>query len=265
MKALVRLFVVAATCLAIHTGVYAKSDPPPQDRSHRAVASSQGGSGMAGRFGLGMKVGLLGAGAEVAAKVNHHSNVRAGFNVMGYSHIFDKDGVNYNGHLSFRTIEAHYDYFPRAGGKFHISAGMLDYIGNPVTANARVPSDQSFTLGGLTGYSDTASPATVRGRVNFNQVSPTVTVGWGNLVRENHRFSVPIELGLAFQGSPKSTLNLLGSVCNQPSANLLDRTCTPTSDSTVQSNVMTEQAKLNNSLKPFKFYPIISIGFGYKF
>jgi len=29
--------------------------------------------------------------------------------------------------------------------------------------------------------------------------------------------------------------------------------------------VLAEQTRLNNSMKPFKFYPIISIGFGYKF
>jgi len=33
----------------------------------------------------------------------------------------------------------------------------------------------------------------------------------------------------------------------------------------VQSNITGEETKLNNSMKPFKFYPILSFGFGYKF
>jgi hypothetical protein len=89
-----------------------------------------------------------------------------------------------------------------------------------------------------------------------------VTFGWGNLVRENHHFSVPIELGIAFQGSPKSTLGLVGNVCTDQAQTQCFNAAT---DPTVQSNVAAEQTKLNNSMKPFKFYPIISVGFGYKF
>jgi hypothetical protein len=33
----------------------------------------------------------------------------------------------------------------------------------------------------------------------------------------------------------------------------------------VQSSVLAEQNKLNNTLSPFKYYPVISIGTGYRF
>ena len=78
-------------------------------------------------FAFGVKTSLLGVGAEVAARATHRTNIRAGFNILGYSRNFDKDGVNYDAHLSFRTIEAHYDTFPKASG-FHISPGVLAYI-----------------------------------------------------------------------------------------------------------------------------------------
>lgn len=35
--------------------------------------------------------------------------------------------------------------------------------------------------------------------------------------------------------------------------------------SSVQKDVIAEQNKLNNDIKAFKVYPIISVGFGYKF
>lgn len=245
---------VVAVCLVSTCSLFAQQN---------AVSAPQAGSAsVADHIGLGVKVGLLGVGAEVAARIERHSNVRAGFNVLGYSRSFDKDGINYSGHLSFRTIEAHYDYYPWAG-KFHVSGGVLDYIGNPITANALVPAGSSFTLGGQTYYSQNGNPAFASGKVNFNQVSPTVTFGWGNLVRENHHFSVPIELGIAFQGSPKSTLGMIGGVCTDPTATI--NCFNAATDPTVQSNIVSEQTKLNNSMKPFKFYPIISIGFGYKF
>jgi hypothetical protein len=216
------------------------------------------GSADQGRFGVAAKVSLLGGGAEVAARVTHHSNVRAGFNVLDYSRGFDKDGINYGGHLSFRTIEAHYDFFPWARS-FHISPGMLAFVGNPITANAFVPTGQTFTLGSTQYASQSGLTAT--GRVNFNQVSPTITAGFGNLIhRDSKRFTIPFEFGVAFQGSPRTTLGLTGNVCNT-----LTGECQSASSASVQQDVIAEQSKLNHDMRLFKMYPILSVGFGYKF
>jgi hypothetical protein len=218
-------------------------------------------SGEHGKLGVGVKVSLLGGGVEVGAPVTHRSNVRAGFNMFSYSRTFDKDGIGYAGKIGFKTIEAHYDIFPFAG-RFHLSPGVLTYIGDPVTANASVPGGQSFTLGDQTYYSDSASPVGGKGKINFNRAAPMFTVGWGNLVsrREAH-FSIPFEIGVAFQGSPKASLNLGGNVCDSPGVNCR----TAAADQGVQQQVVSEQTKLNNGMSLFKIYPIVSIGFGYKF
>lgn len=230
---------------------------PPQTESAPSAASS---SVYSGNVGIGVKVSTLGVGAEVAARVTHRSNVRAGFNVLGYSRTFNKDGVPYDGHLDFKTVEGHFDFFPWAG-KFHVSPGVLGYTGDPITAHAAIPGGQSFTLGDATFYSDTTSPTHGSGKIDFNQAAPMVTCGWGNLVPLSHKhISVPVELGVAFQGSPKATLNLVGNVCDSPGVN-----CRSVSDPVVQSQILAEQKKLNNSMSLFQAYPIISVGFGYKF
>lgn len=64
---------------------------------------------------IGVKFSTLGAGIEVATPVTHRSNVRFGFNAFGYSRGLDKDNVHYNAELAYRSIEAHYDFFPFAG------------------------------------------------------------------------------------------------------------------------------------------------------
>jgi hypothetical protein len=263
MKGRARQFVTIVGCLGMMLATsYADSGDSAGQAAFNTPAAASGGPTM---FGLGVKASLLGVGAEVATRVTHRTNARVGFNVLGYSRDFSKDGISYNGHLDFRTVEAHYDIFPWARS-FHVSPGVLAYIGNPITANAAVPGNQSFTLGGQTYYSDPSAPMTASGKVNFNQVSPMVTVGWGNLVRRDSKhFSIPVEFGVAFQGSPKSTLNLAGNVCTGGPAGSLGATCTNTSDPTVQSNVLSEQTKINKSMSPFKVYPIISVGFGYKF
>jgi hypothetical protein len=222
-----------------------------------AASSSQD----SGRVGIGVKASTLGGGAEVAFRVTHRSNVRAGFNIVSYSRGFSKDGISYNGQLSFKTIEAHYDFFPFAGS-FHVSPGVLAYIGDPIAGNASVPGGQSLTLGGTTFVSDTSMPVTGMGKIDFNQAAPVVTVGWGNLVpRSSKRFSIPFEVGVAFQGSPQTTLNLSGNVCDSSGVNCRS----VASDGFVQSQIQSEQRKINNSLSLFKVYPIISVGFGYKF
>jgi hypothetical protein len=214
------------------------------------------------RIGLGVKVSMLGAGIEVATRVTQRTNLRGGFNMISYSRTFNKDGIAYGGTLGFKTVEAHYDIFPFAG-RFHISPGVLAYFGNPITANASVPGGQSFSLGGTSYISDSNAPVTGNGKINFNKAAPMLTIGWGNLVsrRETSHFTVPFEIGVAYQGSPKASLNLAGNVCDSSGANCRS----VASDPTVQGQVLSEQTKLNSSMSFFKLYPIISVGFGYTF
>ena len=240
---------------------YSQSNPPKPESNTKQTRSSESDE-ETGRVGAGVKVSALGGGAEVAVRVTHRTNVRAGFNVITYSRAFHKDGITYNGQLNFKTFEAHYDIFPWAKS-FHISGGVLAYAADPITATALVPGNQSFTLGGVNFISDPADPVTGNGKIVFNRAAPTITFGFGNLVprKKSKHFSVPVELGVAFQGSPKATLSLAGSVCDPSGIN-----CRPVaSDPTVQSQILSEQNKLNNSMSFFKVYPIMSVGFGYKF
>jgi hypothetical protein len=245
MKEWIRFTVFAFTLLTLSATIaLAQSDKPFES------------------VGVGVKVSTLGIGAEVATPVMRIVNLRAGFNVLGYSRDFSKDGIPYDGHLDFKTIEGHVDIFP-FGGKFHISPGFLAYVDDPIKATAYIPGGQSFTLGGVVFYSDPAQPTTGTGKIDFNQAGPMLTAGWGNLVPRKHgkHFSVPVEFGIVFQGSPKATLDLAGDVCTSPGAN-----CVPAASSTiVQTQVVAEQNKINNSMSFFQAYPILSVGVGYKF
>ena len=209
---------------------------------------------------VGVKFSTLGAGIELATPVTHRSNVRFGFNAFQYSRGLDKDNVHYDAQLAFRSIEAHYDFFPFAGG-FHISPGFLAYLTSPIKADASVPGTQSFTLGGTSFVSDPANPVKGTGKLDFNRAGPSFTVGWGNLLpRSAKRFTVPFEVGVVYQGAPKATLGLTGNVCDAGLAN-----CRSVSDPTVQSHIQSEQSKINKDINFFQAYPIISIGLGYKF
>ena len=142
------------------------TDPSPSPAAPTVAVSAPKPSATPdlGRVGVGVKMSLLGGGIELAARVTHHSNLRAGFNMISYSRTFNKDGIAYQGELDFKTVEAHYDIFPFAG-RFHISPGVLAYIGDPITASLKVPAGQSFSLGGQQFFSDSTTPVTGNGKI----------------------------------------------------------------------------------------------------
>lgn len=222
-------------------------------------APAQGSS--EGRFpiGVGVKVSTLGIGGEVAVAISHRSNVRFEFNAFSYGHSFDKDGATYKGTLDLRSAQATYDLFVLPW--FHVSPGVLLYNGNKVTANISVPGGQTFTLSNTTYFSDAADPIAGTGKLSVYKAAPMVLFGIGNLVPRNHHFSTSFELGAAYQGPPRVALALTGSACDSTGVN-----CRAiSSDPTIQSNVVAEQAKLNKSASPYKFYPVLSFGVGYRF
>jgi hypothetical protein len=212
-------------------------------------------------FGVGIKASLLGFGAEVATPLARRFNLRAGFNAFSYNRGFNKDGVAYAGQLTFRSGEAHLDWFP-LGGSFHVSPGALIYNGNQILANASVASGQTFTLNGASYTSDAADPVAGLGKVDFREAGPMITAGWGNhLPRGRRRFSVPFEFGAIYTGAPQASLSLAGSACDSTGVNCRKIA----TDATIVSNVQAEQNKLNKDMAAFKFYPVISVGFGVKF
>ncbi len=232
---------------------------PDASRKPAKHASAEKGETLP-RFGIGIKFSSLGAGIEVATPLSRQINVRMGFNAFNYNPSFNQNGITYGGQLSFRSAETHLDWFPRAGG-FHISPGVL-YNGNRLRAIASVPGGQTFTMNNTTYYSDPSNPVNGTGALAMNKIAPSLMIGWGNLLpRGSKHFTFPFEIGVAYVGSPRVSLNLNGRACD--STGLFCSNVN--SDPTIQSNVQAEQTKINKDASPYKFYPVISTGFGYRF
>lgn len=224
------------------------------------VPAPQQGRSEVSRVGVGIRLSTLGAGAEVGVALAEKLNVRGGFNIFQYSRGFDHDGITYKGQLNLRSGEAHLDWYP-LGHTFHLSPGLLVYNGNGATATANVPGGSAFTLGGTTYTSDPTNPIMGTGKLDFVKAAPTAMFGFGNLVPQNRHFTYNFELGAVFQGSARTKLNLTGNACDSTGLNCVNAATNPT----VQQNVVAEQTKINNKLSPFKYYPVISFGFGYRF
>lgn len=210
---------------------------------------------------IGVKAGLLGPGVEIATPLARKVNLRGGFNYFRYTDNFTSSGIQYGATLRFESGEASLDWFPWAKG-FHISGGALLYNGNQISGTSDVPGGETFTLNHVTYESSPADPVTGTGSLTFNKAAPKVSIGWGNMLpRSGRHWSIPFELGFAYLGDPKVMLNLTGSVCDTTGANCR----TIASDPTVQANVTAQQQKIQNDANPARFYPILSVGFGYAF
>lgn len=210
--------------------------------------------------GIGVKMSTLGAGIEGAAQITGRMNVRGGFNEFRYSRDFHKSGISYFGELTLRSVTANLDVY--VVGPLHLSPGLLLYDGNRGSAGATVAGGRTFTLGGVTYLSNPANPVAGNGKLRVNKVAPEFLIGFGNLVpRSGRHFTVNFEFGAVYQGSPNVKLNLNGSVCTPVGTNCVN----PATNPIVLSNINAEESKINHDLSPFKFYPVISLGFGYRF
>lgn len=237
-------------------GLLAQALPPPGPAPLPGGVTASSGP----RLGFGFNTSSLGLGLEGALRLTDSTNLRVGFNDFNYGHSYNHDGVDYAGRLDLRSVHASFDWF--FWGSLHLSPGVMLYNGNRVTAGATVPSGQQFTLGGTTYTSGSANPVSGSGLLSLNKAGPMLTLGFGNLVpRGLSRFSAGFELGAAYQGAPAVALNLNGTVCDSTGT-----TCAPASSFPgFSGSVQQEQLRLQNILRVFKVYPILSVGFGYSF
>jgi hypothetical protein len=217
------------------------------------------------RVGVGVKISTLGIGGEVAVRLADRLNVRGGVSGFGLSHNLSSDGINYAGHVKLISGDAHLDVF--LFRSFHVSPGLLFYNGNGVNANASVPGGQTFSVGGTQYESSTADPVMGTGKVTFTKVAPEITIGTGNLVPRGYRhWSINTEFGFAYTGAAKVALALTGSACQPPFSS--GPACQSASSGTVAAQVQAQQTKFNSEASShayYKFWPVLSVGFGYSF
>jgi hypothetical protein len=239
-----------------------KADAPPAADTAAPPPDPQAAASPLPRFGVAVSVGTPGAGIEVGTAVAQHTNIRGGFNYFSYSlsGTRSSDNLSYSGTLRPLSGEVLLDQY--LAGPFHVSGGALLYNGFQATGNVHVPGGDTFTLNGATYYSSTSDPVLGTGAITVRKIAPELMIGFGNLLpRSARHFTVNVDLGVVFQGSPSTKLNLSGSTCGSSGSG-----CSPIStNSAVQANITAEQTKINNDLKPFQYYPVIRISFGYKF
>ena len=215
--------------------------------------------------GVDLKFGVNGIGFDVATPLAPKLNLRGGASFFSYTvNNLSEDGFNVDGTLTFRSVNASVDWYPFRNG-FRISPGVTLYNGNRFSGNATIPPGDVITLNG-TDYTSSPTDPLVATFTNPNNrfgnaVAPSITTGWGNIVpraRGSH-WSVPFEIGFQYISPPKVLLNLTGTACSSDGCGNVQ------TDPTTQANILAQQNIINSDIYQLRFYPIVSIGVGYKF
>lgn len=206
-----------------------------------AAGSAQAEVGVTGNLGT------TGLGVHLSVPVNPSLNARFGVNAFNYSYKGNTSDVDYDFKLKLQTVEALMDWFP-GSSQFRLSGGVF-YNGNKVDATAKSNASGSFTFNGRTYTA--ADAGTIDGRIDFRKVAPYLGIGWGNAVAKDKGWGFSADMGVLFQGAPRTSL--INNGCTLPDCRQLS------------ADIAAENRKLEDEVSSFKAYPVIRFGVSYKF
>ena len=195
-----------------------------------------------GGVGVGVKAGTLGFGVDVTYPVNPFLTVGLGINTYSYKFNDTASGINYSSTLNLQTVGLMANIHPFSGS-FHVTAGLMQNNNN-LKMNADYASTYSI---GNTSYTYTET-GSLDAKVDFKKLAPYVGIGWGNSPGRGIGFT--FDMGVLLQGQPNVTLSSTGG--------------TLSSDPTFQSNLKTEEANIQDTMKGFTKYYVISAGIDFR-
>jgi hypothetical protein len=196
------------------------------------------------------EVGTTGVGFHASVPLRPDLNARFGTGYLNYKYNGSTRSLDYDLKLKANTFDALLDWYPSRDSIFRLSAGLA-YNGNKIDVNARPNVAGAYVLQG--NVYNAASVGTVQGKVEFNKVAPYFGVGWGRPSEKENGWSFSTDMGVLFQGSPKTTLTSSG--CSAPAA-----MCNQ-----LAADIAQENKALNDEASKFKFYPVLRVGVSYKF
>jgi hypothetical protein len=212
----------------------------------------------AGSSGIdwGVKVGSTGIGVEAALPLSYDYRLtgRLGVNYLDhYSFTRSTTYVNYDLSASLRTFDVLLDWHPGANG-FTLTAGAI-YNDNRVDGIGTLNRSATFGFEGRT-YS-TAQIGRLVGRIDFPTMAPYLGIGWNPAHERDRGWHFSSDLGVMFQGSPRTTLGIGGCTLPGNGCSLVAAFLTPT--------ITAEARRLDAELKNYRYFPVARIGLNYRF
>lgn len=221
-----------------------------------AVAAETESSGLGG-LAFGVKAGTTGLGVEAVTGLTSMLNARAVVNFFDYDYDLDEDGVEYEAKLKLKSFGALLDFHPFKG-TLRISGGLLSN-GNKVGLNAICNGECD-----VGDYTIQGSNARLFGNMDFKSTAPYLGIGLGNAMNGTGFYGI-FDVGVLFQGKPKVDLGAQGVADRVTYEDGTSEENVDLSRADIQAEVAKEEASLQDDVKKYKMYPVLSAGFGYRF
>ena len=198
-----------------------------------------------GGVAVSATAGTLGAGGEIAGRINPNLNARLGLAGFGDKFKSQVSGIDYEFKMKLLNGIALLDWFPFSSSGFRLSGGV---VVNDNTYKVDATGSANYDVNGVT-YS-AAQVGTLSGKVEFNKVAPYAGLGWGNPFLAQGHWSLAVDIGAFYQGSPDVKLDASGPIASNPA---------------FQANLDAERANLEDKGDKFRFYPVAMVAVTYRF
>lgn len=193
-------------------------------------------------FGLGLKAGTLGLGLEASWQPLPYIEVRVGANSYDYDNDGTQAGIPYDATLAleslYGTANFHFPISP-----MRVTAGLYSNGNEMLMVNDEL---QDLNIGGIT-YPG-AGIGTLSSTTSFASTSPYLGIGFDFTLAG--KVGMNLDLGVLWQGEPDVTLDASGALG---------------ADAGFQAALELERQDLEDEMSDFKAWPVISLGFVYKF
>ncbi len=194
-------------------------------------------------LGLGLKAGTLGLGLEATWQPLPYLDVRVGANAYEFDDDGTQAGINYDGTLD---LESFY-----ATGNFHfpvspmrLTAGLYSNGNEFLMMNDDAAG--TIEIGGI-GY-PASGIGTLTSVTSFGSTSPYIGIGFDFSLAG--KVGMNLDFGVLWQGEPDVTLEADGLLALDPG---------------FRDALAVEREQLEDEMSDFKAWPVVSLGFVYKF
>ncbi|MDA0706808.1 MAG: hypothetical protein O2805_09375 [Proteobacteria bacterium] len=193
-------------------------------------------------FGLGVKAGTLGLGLEASWQPLPYLEVRLGANAYDYDDTGSEAGIDYNGTLTlesfYGTVNFHFPISP-----MRITAGIYSNGNELYLLNDDL---QDTETGGIVFPG--AGIGVLESTTSFASSAPYLGIGFDFTLAG--KVGMNLDFGVLWQDEPKVTLIADGALAGIPG---------------FDAALELERLQLEDKMSDFKAWPVISLGFVYKF
>ena len=201
------------------------------------------------------KAGTLGIGAELSLGLTPQLDGRLGVNGFSYSDPNrEASNIEYDADARLRTATALLDWHPGGRG-FRLTGGAV-WNGTRVDGHSRPSASGTYEIGGV--QVPVAIVQRLDARADFNPVAPYAGLGWGNPIHSARRAGFALDLGVIFQG--RADVKLTPVIPQSSPINT-----TPGAREALDILLSREEQDLEDEASDYDLYPVVSLGFWYRF